>query len=170
MLTAAFASGLLNYEQKTVNVVNAELLARERGIELIEAKSPKGGDFGSQIQTEVTTDKKTYTATGALFGNHWLRLVQLGPHRLDAFLDGVLLIITHQDKPGLIGHIGTVFGKHGVNIAQMSVGRQALGGEAIAVLNLDSVPPDEAIADVKQHGLISSLSVVKLPGVVEKVV
>jgi D-3-phosphoglycerate dehydrogenase len=165
LLTAAFASGLLNYQQKTVNVVNAELLAREHGIELVEAKSPKGGDFGSLIHTEVTTDKKTYTAVGALFGQHWLRLVQLGTHRLDTFLDGVLLILTHQDAPGLIGHIGTIFGKHQINIGQMSVGRREPGGEAIAVLNLDAVPSEAAIAEVKQHPLISSLSVVKLPKV-----
>jgi D-3-phosphoglycerate dehydrogenase len=65
--------------------------------------------------------------------------------------------------PGLIGYIGTIFGKYQVNIAQMTVGRQVAGGEAIAVLNLDSQPPDEAIREVKSHPQISSLSVVKLP-------
>jgi D-3-phosphoglycerate dehydrogenase len=74
-----------------------------------------------------------------------------------------MLIFTHQDRPGLIGHIGTAFGQHGVNIAQMTVGRQQAGGEAIAVLNLDSFPSDAAIAEVKKHGQISSVSVVKLP-------
>lgn len=163
LMTAAFAAGLLQHKLATVNAVNAELLAREHGIELVEAKSAKGGDFGSLIHTEVTTDKKVYTAAGTLFGHQWLRLVQLGTHHLDAYLDGVMLIFTHQDQPGLIGHIGTVFGKHGVNIAHMAVGRREPGGEAIAVLNLDSVPPDAAMAEVKQHAMISSLSVVKLP-------
>lgn len=167
MLTAAFASGLLGYKQETVNVVNAELLARERGIDLVEAKSPKGGDFGSQIQTEVTTDKKTYTASGTLFGHQWLRLVQLGTHRLDAYLDGVMLILTHQDQPGLIGHIGTVLGKHRVNIAAMSVGRRTPGGEAIAVLNLDAIPPEAAMDEVRGHAHVSSVSVVKLPSLGE---
>jgi D-3-phosphoglycerate dehydrogenase len=163
LLTAAFAAGLLEYRLEQVNIVNAELLARERGIDLIESSSPKSGDFGSVVQADVVTDKKTYTAAGTLFGNQYLRLVQLGPHRLDAYLDGVMLIFTHRDRPGLIGHIGTVFGQHQVNIAQMTVGRQAPGGEAIAVLNLDSLPPDAAIAEVKKHAQISSLSVVKLP-------
>jgi D-3-phosphoglycerate dehydrogenase len=138
-------------------------LARERGIEIVESTTPKTGDFGSVIQADVVTDKKAYTAAGTLFGNQYLRLVQLGPHRLDAYLDGVMLIFTHRDMPGLIGHIGTVFGQHQVNIAQMTVGRQVAGGEAIAVLNLDSLPPDAAIAEVKKHPQISSLSVVKLP-------
>lgn len=163
LLTANFAAGLLGYQQETCNVVNAELLARERGIDLIEAKSPRGGDFGSWIQADVTTDKKMYTAAATLFGQQYLRLVQLGPHRLDAFLDGVLLILTHRDQPGLIGHIGTVLGRHGVNIAQMTVGRQNPGGEAIAVLNLDAVPSEAAIAEIRQHDLIGSLSVVNLP-------
>jgi D-3-phosphoglycerate dehydrogenase len=78
-------------------------------------------------------------------------------------MDGVMLLFTHRDVPGLIGYIGTIFGKHQVNIAQMTVGRQVPGGEAIAVLNLDSQPPDEAIREVKSHPQISSVSVVKLP-------
>jgi D-3-phosphoglycerate dehydrogenase len=65
--------------------------------------------------------------------------------------------------PGLIGFIGTIFGKHQVNIAQMTVGRQVAGGEAIAVLNLDSQPPESAIQEVRGHPQISSISVVKLP-------
>ena len=78
------------------------------------------------------------------------RLVQLGDYRLEAYLDGFLMIFTHRDVPGIIGHVGTIFGKHHVNIAQMSVGRagHAPGGEAIGVLNLDNMPPAEALADV----------------------
>jgi D-3-phosphoglycerate dehydrogenase len=164
LITAAFAAGLLEYRlAEQVNVVNSELLARERGIDLVEQISPKKGDFGTLIQADVTTDKKTYTAAGTLFGNQYLRLVQLGPYRLDTYLDGILLIFTHRDVPGLIGFIGTIFGKHQVNIAQMNVGRQVAGGEAIAVLNLDSDPPEEALKEVRTHLQISSLSVVKLP-------
>ncbi len=164
LITAAFAAGLLEYRlAQEVNIVNAELLARERGIEIVEQLSPKKGDFSTMIKADVVTEKKTYTAAGTLFGNQYLRLVQLGPYHLDAFLDGVMLLFTHKDVPGLIGFIGTIFGKHKVNIAQMTVGRQQPGGEAIAVLNLDSLPPEEALQEVRAHGQISSLSVVKLP-------
>jgi D-3-phosphoglycerate dehydrogenase len=164
LITAAFAAGLLEYRlTQQVNVVNAELLARERGIDLVERISPKKGDFGTLIQADVVTDKKTYTASGTLFGNQFLRLVQVGPYRLDTYLDGILLIFTHRDVPGLIGYIGTIFGKHSVNIAQMTVGRQVAGGEAIAVLNLDSDPPEDALKEVRSHPQISSLCVVKLP-------
>jgi D-3-phosphoglycerate dehydrogenase len=168
LVTAAFAAGLLEYRlDQNVNIVNAELLARERGIEIVEQSSPKKGDFSTLIRADVVTEKKTYTAAGTLFGNQFLRLVQLGPYYLDTFMDGVMLIFTHRDLPGLIGFIGTIFGKHQVNIAQMTVGRQVAGGEAIAVLNLDSQPPEEAIREVSTHPQISSVSVVKLPGVGE---
>jgi D-3-phosphoglycerate dehydrogenase len=86
---------------------------------------------------------------------------------MESYLDGVLLAFTHRDVPGLIGYIGTVFGKHNVNIASMNVGRQQPGGEAIAVLNLDSPPPDEALKEVKAHEKIYNLNVVKLPPVGE---
>jgi D-3-phosphoglycerate dehydrogenase len=89
--------------------------------------------------------------------------VQLGDYHLDAYLDGIMLLFHHKDVPGLIGYIGTIFGKHGVNIAQMTVGRQQAGGEAIAVLNLDTPPPEEALREVRANEKISSLTVVKLP-------
>jgi D-3-phosphoglycerate dehydrogenase len=163
LITAAFAAGLLEYRLEHVNVVNARVLASERGIEIVEQVSSQKGDFSTVIRADVTTDKKTYTAAGTLFGNQFLRLVQLGPYHLDAYIDGVMLVFTHHDVPGLIGFIGTIFGKHQVNIAQMTVGRQQPGGEAIAVLNLDSPPPEEALKEVRAHPNISSVSVVKLP-------
>jgi D-3-phosphoglycerate dehydrogenase len=163
LITAAFAAGLLESRLEQVNVVNARLLASEWGIEIVEQTSTDKGDFSTLLATDVATDKKTYHAAATLFGNQYLRLVQLGPYRLDAHLDGVMLVFTHRDVPGLIGFIGTIFGKHSVNIAQMTVGRQIAGGEAIAVLNLDTPPSDDAIKEVRTHPQISSLSVAKLP-------
>src|SRR5437879_8790591 len=166
LITASFAAGLLEFRlAQNVNVVNAELLARERGIDIVEQSSPRKGDFSTLLRAEVVTEKKTYTAAGTLFGNQFLRLVQLGPYHLDAYMDGIMLIFTHHDVPGLIGFIGTIFGKHQVNIAQMTVGRQLPGGEAIAVRNLDASPPEEALSEVRNHPQISSLSVVRLPPV-----
>ncbi len=166
LITAAFIAGLLEYRlQEGVNIVNAELMARERGIEISESTNPKAGDFSTLIKADVVTEKKTYTAAGTLFGNQFLRLVQLGAHHLDTYLDGLMLIFSHRDVPGLIGFVGTVFGKHGVNIAQMRVGREKPGGEAIAVINLDAQPPEEALAEVRKHKDIQSASLVRLPDI-----
>ncbi|CAN5356584.1 phosphoglycerate dehydrogenase [soil metagenome] len=163
LLTSAFTAGLLESRVGGVNLVNAEMLASERGIEIISSSSPKKDDFASLMQADVETDKKTYTASGTLFGNQYLRLVRLGDYRLEAYLDGVLCIFSHLDRPGVIGFMGTTFGKHAVNIAAMNLGRQERGGEAIGVLNLDTVPSDAAVAAVSTNEHITSVSVVKLP-------
>ena len=165
LLTAAFTAGLLEYRLSAgeVNLVNAEVFARERGIEIVESSNPKKGDFASLMHSEVETEQGTAIASGTLFGDQYVRLVQLGPYRMEGYLDGVLLVFTHNDVPGLIGFVGTIFGKHGVNIAQMTVGRQAPGGEAVGILNLDSPPPEAAVAEVRAHPRISSVMVVTLP-------
>jgi D-3-phosphoglycerate dehydrogenase len=164
LLTAAFTAGLLEYRlSQGVNLVNAEVLARERGIEIVESSNPKKGDFASLLHAEVETEKGTTVAAGTLFGDQYVRLVQLGPFRMEGYLDGVLLVFTHRDVPGLIGFVGTIFGDHKVNIAQMTVGRQTAGGEAIGILNLDNQPPEAALNAVKAHPHISNLTVVTLP-------
>jgi D-3-phosphoglycerate dehydrogenase len=166
LITASFAAGWMETAlEDQVNLVNAEVLLKERGISLVEEKTTETGDFGTMIQTEVVTDRKTYIAAGTLFGKQFLRLVRLGPYRLDAHFDGTLLVFTHKDVPGLIGFIGTTFGRHNVNIAQMNVGREAEhpGGEAIGVVKLDGTPPEEAIEEVKAHPNILSVSLIHLP-------
>jgi D-3-phosphoglycerate dehydrogenase len=164
LITASFAAGWMEAAlEEQVNLVNAEVLAKDRGITIIEEKSTDPGDFGTMIQAEVATESKSYVAAGTLFGKQFIRLVKLGPYRLDAHLDGILFIFTHRDVPGLIGFLGTTFGKHGVNIAQMNVGRELPGGEAIGVVNLDSIPPGEALEEVRKHPEILSTSLIKLP-------
>ncbi len=164
LITASFAAGWMEAAlEGQVNLVNAESLLKDRGIALVEEKSTDTGDFGTMIQSEVVTEKKAYLASGTLFGKQFVRLVQIGPYRLDAHMDGPILVFTHYDRPGLIGFIGTTFGRHGVNIAQMNVGRKQPGGEAIGVVNLDVVPSDEALAEVQAHPDILSVSLIKLP-------
>ncbi|MCX7417457.1 MAG: phosphoglycerate dehydrogenase [Planctomycetia bacterium] len=127
LVTAAFAAGLLESAIEDVNIVNAEMLLRERG------------------------------------GHSMPRLVQLEGHRLEAYLDGLLLVFTHHDVPGIIGRVGMAFGAQGVNIAQMTVGRSAPGGDAIGVLNLDQEPSKEALAAVLACDGVRSARVVKMP-------
>jgi len=164
LLTSALLVGLLEpWLQEPINLVNAEMLAQERGIEIETFASSTRTDFNSLIRAEVKSDQGVHVAAATLFGNEFLRLVHFGDFHLDAYLDGILLLFSHQDMPGLIGFIGTVFGKHGVNIAQMAVGRQTPGGQAIAVLNLDSLPSEAALAEVRTHPKIHSVHLVKLP-------
>jgi len=164
LITASFAAGWMESAlQDQVNLVNAEVLLKERGIALVEEKSTDPGDFGTMIQTEVETDRKSYVAAGTLFGKQLVRLVALGPYHLDAHLEGNLLVFTHRDVPGLIGFLGTMLGRHKVNIAQMNVGREHPGGNAIGVVNLDGPPPAEAIDELRAHPDILSASLIRLP-------
>jgi D-3-phosphoglycerate dehydrogenase len=164
LLTATVAAGLLQQSlEDEVNFVNAEVLLRERGIELTQQSTSQRGAFASVITAELVTQANTYKVSGTFFGHQMARLVQVGDYRLDAFLDGVLLIFTHRDVPGIIGRVGTIFGQHGINIAQMAVGRAEPGGDAIGVLNLDSRPPAEAMNEVLGHTDIISATVIDLP-------
>jgi D-3-phosphoglycerate dehydrogenase len=169
LLSAAFAAGLLeHFLTEPINIVNAEVLLRERGIELVEHSRSDMGAFSSVISAEVVTPERSYRAAGTIFGQEMVRLVQLGAYRLEAYLDGVLLVFTHRDVPGIIGRVGTIFGKHAVNIAQMAVGRETRGGDAIGVLNLDGAPPQEALDEVLSHADILTATVIRLPAAGER--
>jgi D-3-phosphoglycerate dehydrogenase len=164
LLSAAFACGLLESALvEDVNIVNSEVLLRERGIELVEQSRQDRGAFSSLISAQLTADSESRRAAGTLFGHNMPRLVQIDEHRLEAYLDGVLLVFTHADVPGIIGRVGTIFGQHHVNIAQMAVGRGAPGGAAIGVLNLDGEPPAAALNAVRSAPDIKTATVVQLP-------
>ena len=163
LVTAAFAAGLLESALEDVNIVNSEVLLRDRGIELVEQSRTDPGAFSSVVAVDLVSGDHVHRAAGTLFGHSMPRLVQLEGHRLEAYLDGVLLVFTHQDVPGIIGRVGNAFGGLGVNIAQMTVGRSAPGGDAIGVLNLDQEPSPEAVAAVLACPGVRSARVVKLP-------
>jgi D-3-phosphoglycerate dehydrogenase / 2-oxoglutarate reductase len=163
LVTAAFAAGLLESALEDVNIVNSEVLLRDRGIELVEQSRTDPGAFSSVVAVDLVSGDHVHRAAGTLFGHSMPRLVQLEGHRLEAYLDGVLLVFTHQDVPGIIGRVGNAFGGMGVNIAQMTVGRSAPGGDAIGVLNLDQEPSPEAVAAVLACPGVRSARVVKLP-------
>lgn len=164
LLTAAFCAGLLEKAlEEEVNIVNAEVLLRERGIRLTEESRSDMGAFSSSMTVEVESGGQTHVAAGTLFGNNMPRLVRLDDYRLETYLDGNLLVFTHHDVPGIIGAVGTIFGDHKVNIGQMTVGRAAPGGSAVGVLNLDALPPQAALDAVLGHPHIHTVKVVPLP-------
>lgn len=164
LLSSSFACGLLSgVLDDEPNIVSAELLLRERGIELIEDKRPGRGAFASSIRAHLTTRDGDRVVAGTLFGKNMPRLVQLGEHQLEAFLDGHLLIFQHSDVPGIIGAVGTICGRYDVNIAQMAVGRASPGGEAIGILNLDGPASTTLIEEIDGHEAISRVRCIELP-------
>jgi D-3-phosphoglycerate dehydrogenase / 2-oxoglutarate reductase len=166
LLTAAFCAGLLEKAMADdVNIINSEMLLRERGIELTENRNRELGAFSSSITAEVNGGAKRVKAGVTVFGNNMSRLISIDDYRLEAYLDGHMLFFTHTDVPGIIGRVGTVFGQHQVNIGQMSVGRatQQPGGHAIGVLNLDGVPPKVALDQLMAISAIEKVQMVELP-------
>jgi len=166
LLTNAFCAGLLEEAlDEDANIVNAEVLLSERGIEVASESSTASGAFASSVSAEVANADHTSQAGGALLGHDMPRLVLLEEFRLEAFLDGTLMIFSHRDVPGIIGRVGTIFGQHNVNIGQMAVGRQGRGpgGAAIGVLNLDSVPSADALEEVRTIDAVERVCVIQLP-------
>jgi D-3-phosphoglycerate dehydrogenase len=142
-LTASFLKGLL--EQKLsdpVNAVNALLLAREAGIRVLETRAGESQDFNALVVATLRGPQGTHSAAGTLFGKRDPRLVKVDEFQIDALPSGPMLLVSNDDRPGMVGRIGTVLGEAGVNIAYMSLGRDRSGGRALAVLNLDAPLPD----------------------------
>ncbi|HEX6986961.1 MAG TPA: phosphoglycerate dehydrogenase [Planctomycetaceae bacterium] len=166
LVTGAFAAGLLADAVEQVNLINAELMATDRGIELIETTSSESGDFATMVSATVEGgDGQAISASGTLFGHEYVRLVRLDGFHLDSYLDGHLIVYRHRDVPGLIGYIGTVLGKHQVNISDMALGRERNepGGDSVAILNVDSAPTAEALAEIAKHPEVTGVQLVKLP-------
>ena len=172
LLTASLCAGLLKEAlEDSVNIVNSQVLLKERGIEVSEFHSSEMAAFASSMTVTLTTDRGEYTAGGTVFGNNMPRLIRLDDMRLESYLDGNMLIFVHDDLPGIIGNMGTSLGTHKINIAQMSVGRPIEaqpGGHAIGVLNLDSIPTAKAMADLASQQGIKSVKSIELPSAGEK--
>ncbi len=150
-LTRSFILGLLRPAmEESVNIVNAPVLAEERGIRVSELRSAAASEFSSLISAKVKTDKAARCAAGTVFGREEPRLVNLDGIPVESVLEGSILVVYTVDQPGLIGRIGTMLGGRGINIARFAFGRAAKGGEAIAVLNSDAAVTDDTLVQVEK--------------------
>lgn len=166
LLTSAFCAGLLEHTlADEVNVINAQVFCRERGISLSVEASSELGAFRSSMEATVSGSGQTQSVGGTLFGQEMPRIFRVNEYRLEAFLDGNLLIFGHKDIPGIIGRVGSVLAEYSVNIGQMAVGRAGdePGGPAVGILNVDNDVPSEAVEALDQIEGISAIQYVKLP-------
>jgi len=164
LLTDFLRTGTIRHSVNSSPIDPADLAYRgeiaSRNTRLITAAFAAGL---LETALEDVVGDHVHRAAGTLFGRSMPRLVQLEGHRLEAYLDGTLMIFMHEDVPGIIGNVGTAFGGTGVNIAQMTVGRSAPGGDAIGVLSLDQEPSEESLSKVRTCEGIHSAKVCKLP-------
>ena len=138
------------------------MVAQERGLAISEAHSDLCEDFASQIIAEAQTSHGTLRLGGALFGHREARITRLNHWRLDLVPASHMLFVWNQDRPGMIGMVGTILGRRGVNIANMHVGRRDAGGTAVMVLTLDAPAPAEAVREIREAAGISQVKAVRL--------
>lgn len=148
-LTSAVLKGFLGTQTDTVNMVNAPLLARERGMEVREIRTEREGDYHTLLRVSVRTADGERSVAGTLFGDQAARLVELFGIKVEADLTGAMLYVVNEDAPGFIGRLGTTLGEAGVNIGTFHLGRRQAGGEAVLLLSVDQPVTAELLATVK---------------------
>jgi D-3-phosphoglycerate dehydrogenase / 2-oxoglutarate reductase len=162
-LTLAVLKGMLTpVMEASVNYVNAPILAKERGIQVVESKSSKAGDFSSSITVKIATGDREVEVEGAIFGDKHPRIVRVDNFYLEAAPEGYILILRNKDVPGVVGNVGTILGKNGINIAGMELGRGAKGGNAISFIHVDDQIPKETMEELRNLPQTVSAELVKL--------
>ncbi|MBA4146649.1 MAG: phosphoglycerate dehydrogenase [Verrucomicrobia bacterium] len=148
---------------KDVNNVNVRAAAAAAGISVEEKRSEEPVTFNEWLHVAVYSGKEKVSAGGTFFGSpNNPRIVRVLSQPTEILPSGVVFLMSNKDRPGIVGYIGSLMGKHNVNIASMSLSRDAAGGEALTVLNLDSVPPQELLEEIKKDKDISNVRVVQL--------
>jgi D-3-phosphoglycerate dehydrogenase len=151
-LTSAAIAGLIRGQVTDINMVSAPVIARERGIQVSETRQDQSGVFESYVKMTVKTARQTRSVAGTVFSDGKPRFIQIKGINLDAEIGRHMIYTTNDDVPGVIGTLGVVFGEAGVNIANFQLGRDAPGGNAIALLYLDSPAPAAVVERLLSSG------------------
>jgi len=152
---------LLKSRGSEVNEVNAPHYARTQGLTFSETKISEPANFRELVSIEVASGDEKHEISGTFFGPD-ARIVRIDGYSLEATPEGILMLMENEDKPGMIGWIGTLLGKHHVNIANMSLSRNEIGQRALSVYNLDSAPDDNVLAEIAKEPGISSVKIIRL--------
>src|SRR5262245_28868310 len=164
-VTRSILRGFLEFSAgRDINYVNVRSAAHARGILVEEKKSDEAVTFNEWLHVAIFADgQKAVSAGGTFFGSpNNPRIVRVFSMPVEIVPSGVVFLMNNKDRPGMVGHIGMLMGRYKVNIASMSLGRDQAGGQALTVLNLDSVPPQEALDEIRKDPDISNVRVVKL--------
>ncbi|MBS0125834.1 phosphoglycerate dehydrogenase [Thetidibacter halocola] len=156
-LNCSLIAGIMKPISSEVNMVSAPLIAKERGIQISTTNQTQTGAFEGYIKVTVVTDKRERSIAGTVFSDGKPRFIQIKGINIDAEVGRHMVYTTNEDVPGIIGTLGMTCGKHGVNIANFTLGRKEAKGEAIALLYIDEPMPMQAIADLKATGLFQQI-------------
>jgi D-3-phosphoglycerate dehydrogenase len=149
-ITVCGLAALLNRKvEQDVNMVNANLVAENMGIVVEEVKSDQPGSFSNMVTITIEGPNEKRVISGTHFEGT-PRIVQLRDYQVDFTPEENMLLMTYQDRPGMIGKIGMIMGQHDINIAAMNLGRREKKGEAMVILSLDSSVPSNVIEEIKK--------------------
>jgi len=153
-LTAAALAGLLVPVMAGVNMVNAPVLARERGIDVAETVHERPSEYQTLVRITVATDMQTRSVAGTLFAGSRPRIVEIKDIKIEADFGRHMLYVTNQDRPGFIGRFGATLAGAGINIATFHLGRAEAGGDAICLVSVDDAVPEDVLAMVRTLPLV----------------
>ena len=157
LLTAAALQGMLAPRLDNINIVNAPFIARERGISVREVRSATTADYQTLVRVEVLSQEQPQAVAGTLIGRGGRRIVEVEGIEVEAELGPHMLYFTNEDRPGLIGAVATILGEAGINIATFNLGRREPGGDAIGLIGVDSVVPDDVLAKLRDRAAVIDL-------------
>jgi len=161
-LTLSLVKGILSKGMsESVNYVNALFIAKERGYEISETVTSSAADFSSLIKVTVRNEKGTHVIAGTVFGKTEFRIVNLDGNTTDFTPEGNMIWMAHHDRPGIVGRLGTILGSNNVNIAGLYVGRQEVGGKAIAMVNVDHEVSEKVMTELREIAHIQDLKFIK---------
>lgn len=161
-VTRALVTGYLRHiHGSEVNPVNAPAILRNHGLEVVETRESETSEFTDLIEVTIQQDGVTASVGGTLYGSK-PRIVTINGRFVEGVPEGVILLLENRDRPGIVGHLGTLLGANNVNIASMSLSRNEVGGQALTLLNLDSVPDEALLATVTSDADIASAKVIRL--------
>jgi len=161
VIGSAVLTGVLGRSADSVTAVNSRALAAERGIELVESRSSRSRDFTHVISVKLRGETMERWVEGVVVEPGHPRLCSLDGVPVEANLTGTIVVTANDDRPGVIGDIGTMFGRHGVNIASFALGRS--GNTAVGVITVDEgVGLDSAVSEVRKLKAIREATIARV--------
>ncbi|MDP7636644.1 MAG: phosphoglycerate dehydrogenase [Phycisphaerae bacterium] len=164
-ITTYLLVGLLTpHMEAPVNVINAPVLAKQRGLEIEQITSAKVREFANLMEVAIHADQMKRMAVGTIFGNKFPRIIAIDGYRMEMKPEGHVAIIFNDDRPGVLGHYGTVFGNNKINIADLTFSRKMRSGLAVVGINLDEEPSDTVMDEIRGLEFVKAAYRLKLPG------
>jgi D-3-phosphoglycerate dehydrogenase / 2-oxoglutarate reductase len=160
-VTIAVLKGLLESVSDRVNMVNAPVVAQERGIKVVESKASRPQDFASTITTRVRGCADRLIA-GAIFHGGQPRIVRIDDFMLEAIPEGATILLRNHDRPGVVGQVGTVLGQEHINISRMQLGLVAERHEAAMLVNVSPLPSEEVMEKLRNLPNVMTAQLVDL--------